>query len=312
MLHRSVMIEWRRYSGYYVEMKHIVSKAEDRLIIELCKANIDSSRILNLVAEKSIDWAYLARVSGRHNVAALIFERLLQLPLCSSLCRRLSRIGKPSIIANLHDNRIFLRELKMVAAILESRGIPCLLLKGVDLDFCGMRNVGDIDLLVKPHQMVSAIEAILTSAGYEYHEAPFTVRNQPARVCRTLTERDRERIRGQLVWNYEYHVFNPELGVLVELHSNLFRLKKDKETHVENIDSLLAGMGTFWEEKKHDAYLGCNTLCPEHTLTLMCVQNAIKRQPANNNWRLSNIVDIDAIIRRGIDDSVDLLVRQCA
>ena len=34
---------------------------------------------------------------------------------------------------------------------------------------------------------------------------------------------------------------------------------------------------------------------------LMCVHNALKRQPANNNWRLSTIVDIDVLVRTGVD-----------
>jgi len=56
----------------------------------------------------------------------------------------------------------------------------------------------------------------------------------------------------------------------------------------------------FWAGRRYSNELECAILAPEHALILMCLKNAIKHSPANGTFRLSVLVDIDRLVRKGI------------
>ena len=64
---------------------------------------------------------------------------------------------------------------------------------------------------------------------------------------------------------------------------------------------LLDNIDTFWENKKYHKDLQGNIFSAEDLLILMCLHCATKRSPANNTFIFRNILDIDNIVKGGIE-----------
>lgn len=274
---------------------------EERLILQLSGGSMDFRWIHADVSQSPFEWVRLHKTAQRQGVAALVLDRLLQIPLPASSKSFLQHAAKKEIVAVMHDNLVFKRELARILEPLHGRGIECILLKGLSLNYSQLRPMGDIDLMVPPDRLAEAIDAILVLDGYHFRrmqkEGPDFSRVYSGR----LPERERRLVPRHISWNNEFQVFNPSLGVLVELHHAPLQIRNPDKRFMEDIQGVLDHLAQFWQEKRFDVELGCHVLAPEHSLLLMCLRNSIKQPPANSSFRLSNLVDISNLVGNGID-----------
>lgn len=283
---------------------------EDRLILELCSNRADRPDGVSAatrMVERSLDWGALVRTARRHKVAALVLDRLLASggPLApGTLPVRdlgfLRAAAKREIVAVLHDNAVFSRELTGMVRRLKEAGIESLLLKGLSLNFSQLRWMGDIDLMVPGKRLADAVDALLCLAGYHYRRMHREGPDEVATYSGRLPAAERRRVRAQAGWNNEYQLVNPDIGVMVEVHHTLFQIRNPDGRFMEDVGGVLGGTGLFWSRRRFDRHLGCHVLAPEHCLLLSCVRNAIKDAPANDSFRFSNVVDIDSLVAGGI------------
>ena len=258
-------------------------RPEDQLILELCKSKRDAATISLLISDASVDWAYFLDCVSRHRVAALVLDRLVQLPLPEPHKKLLKERCKAEVATVMHERNVCVRELTRVVRTLGEAGIECILLKGPSVDLSGLRTFGDTDILVRNGDLTEAVE-LLGQRGYEY---------VGGLLNRLLRPRERRDIALQLSWNNQYQLRNERTGTLLELHTNLFERRR---AYAEHLDPLLDGIDLFWEERQYDAQLGCFILSREHSLLLACLHNAIKRSPAKQTFVLRNCVDVDSLI----------------
>lgn len=254
------------------------------------------------------DWSYITAASEAHNVSARLFARAIDLSLPEESSRKMAA-AKKAIIAAMQEHAARKSELITIVSNLSSHGIHCMLLKGLSLDRSMLRRSGDIDILVEPDRLLDAIETTLSVPGHLYAESP-SGRNGGAWTYHgILTAGIRARIRQATKWKHEFHVYNPKRDILLEFHVNIFPRAHRSAFRVENLDSLWDGIDRIWKSGRVNPELGCKTPCIEHSLLLMCLHNALKRSPANNRFRLSTLVDIDALASSTTD--WDAFLEEC-
>lgn len=258
-------------------------RPEDQLILELCKSKRDAAGISLLMRDGPLDWERFLDCASRHSVAALVLDRLVQLPLPESAKKLLTERCKAEVARVMLERKVCVRELTRVVRTLGEAGIECVLMKGPSLDFSRLRAFGDLDVLVRSDDLIRAV-GLLGRIRFEYVGH---VRNP------SLNRKERRNLRLQLSWNNQYQLYNTESRLLLELHTNLFERRR---AYTEHLDPLLDSIGLFWEERQYDAELACFTLSREHSLLLACLHNAFKRSPANQTFVLRNCVDIDTLI----------------
>ncbi len=281
---------------------------EDNLILELCGRRGTGPALAALEDGRPTDWDYISTVSEAHNVSAEVFARAIELPLSVETKNKMGG-AKAAIATAICEHAVRRSELSTILSVLSSRGIECMLLKGLSLDRSMLRRSGDIDILIKPHRLVEAINSILDIPGYIYGEPLSEWDGSAWSYYRVLTGRVRARIRRLAAWKHEFHLYNPERGTVIELHVNIFFRNRRNFDRVENLDKLLDNIDRIWKAGQRDHELGCVIPSPEHSLLLMCLHSAIKRSPTNSRFRLSTIVDINALVSSGID--WDTFISEC-
>lgn len=275
---------------------------EDRVLLELCRNEIRLHVLQALLKERSFQLPALVATARRHNLAAYALDRLIALPGGFAWADALAPVAKREVLAALSSNLVFKRELIGILEALAGAGVEGILLKGLSLDFSGLRTIGDLDILVPGQDIVRAIEAVLALPGYS-----FRLRRHPhdiggRMICSPMPRRDRARVLDQAEWSSEYQLYKTSLGVLVELHTRLLQTPPDSYSTAWRELALLQGNSDYFRRRKSfDPRLGCFVLSPEHSLLLMCLHTALKRSPGNDTFRLSNLVDIDCLVARGVD-----------
>lgn len=279
-------------------------RSEDRLILELCKESRDDDVVLTLIKQDGIDWAYFFRIIAKHEIAPLVLSRLMEHPLPAAAQELLQPAARKEIVAASATRSTMRAELARVQAALEQEGIECLLLKGLSLDFSGLRTIKDLDILVPEDRYIEAIRAV-DRIGYEFvgpYRSLHLTRAESELLLEavrrpTLELEDRSRVLRALCWNNHYQAFNRDKNLMVEIHTNLFQRRR---AYMENIDRLLDSIDCFWGDKRHDPTLNCFTLSNEHALLLMALHMAIYRSPGNNTFIFKLACDMDGLIRRGV------------
>jgi hypothetical protein len=266
--------------------------------------------VLGEIGRESVSWSSLVRTAQAHQVAPLVLDRLLGLPLPDAVRAELQEVGKYEIVSVIHVNAVLRTALSSMLQKLRARKIEVILLKGLSLDFSGLRWTGDIDLMVPEDRIVEAIDAVLSIDGYVYRRMGRVRLDESGFSCRQrLPESEQRRVRSQLAWNNEFLLHNPGNDVLVELHHRLFQVRNPDGRFMVNIDGVLQGTPLFWQHRRDDPALGCATLSAAHSLLLSCLRNAIKQPPANECFQLSNLVDIDNLAAAGMP--WPLFLRDC-
>jgi len=277
---------------------------EDRLVLELCKNDGSGSVIRDLVQLDNVDWAYFLHVIDMHEIAPLVLSRLTDFALPAGAATLLSSAAKEEIVKAAVTRSTMRSELAKVQAAFKEEGIECILLKGLSLDFTGLRTIKDLDILVREERIIEAIRT-LNKIKYDYvgHSRTSYLKREESKMLleaiqnSALNRKKRSEVVSALSWNNHYEMLNREKNLLLELHTNLFQRQR---RYIENLETLLDHIDLFWEHKRYDPKLNCFTLSNEHSLLLMSVHMAINRSPANNTFILKLAVDIDNLVGRGV------------
>ncbi len=275
-----------------------IIKDEEKLVLELCKKSPDDSLISSIISRDIFDWEYFIDSIRKHKTAPYILERLLKYPLPSQIKKLLSSKCKREITEALHNRKVIQKELSLINAVFKHVGIEFILMKGLSFSYSNVRVMGDLDILVREEDLIKAIDEL---RKFNYLYVGYIL-NQ------LLNSKERKDINLQLSWNNHLQLKNLKNGLLLELQTNLFERSR---AYLENLDTLLDNIDSFWSHKKYNESLNCFTLSNDNLLLIMCLHCAIKRSPANNTFVLRTIIDIDNLIDSGVnwDNFIETSIR---
>jgi hypothetical protein len=139
-------------------------------------------------ATESIDWMRFLRVATRHRVLGLVHDGLKEIgrEVPPDIAQELGRRAE----ALLRDSLAMAAEAIRLQRLFDDAGLPALFLKGASLAVLaygnlGLRDAKDIDLLVSPETLPSAI-ALVTRAGYERFDPPPNISDAQLRLLMPL------------------------------------------------------------------------------------------------------------------------------
>jgi hypothetical protein len=263
-------------------------RIEDALILELCKKNKNTHFIEESLRRRNIHLKYVFRITNRHLIQPFALNELLKHLPAGKVKDTVAVAAKRAILEVTIRNQLLKREFFRVKSILEDHGIEYMLLKGLSLDFSGIRIIGDLDILVREKDLLHA-DKLVTNAGFSY----------VGDILNPLIKNNEKKdINKQLDWNNQFQYYNTEKQLLLELHTNLFERSR---AHDFDLDVLLNGIDLFWNGKRWNEDLQSYVFCNEDQLILMCLHTALKRSPYANQLVLRNLLDIRALIERNID-----------
>ena len=180
-------------------------------------------------AMTELQWRKLVDLAVHERVGALLFRKLRERCELDELPDEARAALSEQYLLNAAQNRIFSSELARIAEKFENRDVSCVLLKGAALAHSlyeepALRPMNDIDLLIQPEELNSAINQ-MGSLGYEVLAASHL--EHTAWLDQAA--------------NHHVHLRNILLGVSVELHWRLIGGKDDWRSP----DS-----AWFWEQKR--------------------------------------------------------------
>jgi hypothetical protein len=281
-------------------MSGVFSTPDDRLILALCGRTATSDVIGKRLGDPGLDWPRIIETVRAHRVAPLFLSRALSQVLPHETRDAISEDGRREVAEAVHDSLVFRGELERIVPALASRGIPCILIKGLSLNPSFLRSAGDIDLLVPRERLIDAMDAILGIPGYCYSESPSWGNGRAWRRHATLSPSLGARIAAQARTIHEFHMYHPDRGVLVELHVSLFTRAGRREDRPWGAAAGEKVIRRIWEEARPGPVPGCMAPRPEHSLLITCLHAALKRSPSGHLFRLSLLVDIDTLTASGI------------
>ncbi len=291
---------------------------EDKHILKICKyvnsRGGDEEEITSSLPSISSNLNYFHKMLLKHEIAPLVYNKLIKSSLCSSVEYKIKKLGLPLILQAKLQNQQYKKELVRIKKTMDKNKVEFILLKGLSLDSSELRVSGDIDILVHQNQFLMAMGSLI-EIGYDYvglssnpHLNPSERRALASALAKQrLEENEKIYIENLLAWNNHYEMFNPKIGVVLEIHTNLFQSER---VYVEDLSPVLKQIRYFWNTKRCNESVGCYVLSPEHSLIHLCLHNAINRSPANNTYILKLLLDIDKMIEHGIlwDSFVDITV----
>jgi hypothetical protein len=254
----------------------------EQLILEICKRKSKNEYVQGLINRGQVDWRHVLELLSYHKIAPFALAKIKDFSLPPSAKNIILQKYKKEVIRATIRNTTLKVKLKEVLITLKKNNIKAVLLKGLSLDYDELRFTGDIDLLVRKDDLK---KAILTLEKINYLYVGHLLNSH-------VKKKEKKSIDLQLLWNNQYQFYNNDTGTLLELHTNLFERSR---VYVEDIEALLDNIELFWKDKQYNKKLNCYTLSRENLLMLMCLQNGIKRSPANNTFILITLLDIDNI-----------------
>lgn len=270
---------------------------EDQLIVELLKKNPDESIIDAILQRTDFNYKYFYEMLSQHLIEAEVLSVLIKYIIPEHEKNHVSQKLKNSINMMLKSNLMMKLEMQSIVNKLKSNNIETVLMKGLSLDFTGLRVCRDLDILVRQGDLIQSID-ILEDINY------INVSNE---LNQLLSKKEKEDIRLQFRWNNQYQLFNDNKNILLELHTNLF--ERDK-AYYDNIGRMLDRIDDIWNRKVFSEKLGVHVFSNEDLLLLMCMHVAIKRNLSSNTFVLRSLFDVERLIRNGIDWSNFLAVSQ--
>ncbi len=263
-------------------------RIEDILVLELCKRKKNRGIIEDILQNSKINIdSFLSRID-RHLIRPFILNELVRYAMPEQMKTRITAAAREAVLEAVLRNQMLKKEYSMIQKILEHHGIECVLLKGLSLDFSGIRTVGDLDILVREKDLLAA-DKLVPLAGYDYVGDILNL---------LIKKNERKDISRQLAWNNQFQYHNTKNALLLELHINFFERSRGYKF---DLGSLLDSINAFWDRKKWNGKLGTYVLCNEDLLLLMCLHTALKRAPYANQFVLRNLLDIAGLVEEGID-----------
>jgi hypothetical protein len=144
----------------------------EKLLIGLCRLEYSSEQIgkLKSLVTGLEDWKYLADLSNRHGVAALVYYNLEKLGFLQFIPQETVDFLLNALMMSMARNAHHLKETEMVLKLMNEAGIKTVLLKGLALEISvygnrGLRQMTDVDVLMKSEDCMRARD-ILISNGF--------------------------------------------------------------------------------------------------------------------------------------------------
>jgi len=256
------------------------SRPEVELLLSCARLELSNGqreRIGQLLADK-LDWTYLLALAERHGLRPLLF-RHLDATGPNSLPRSVQIKLWTAHEQRAQYNRTMAIELVSIMRTLEALNIPAIPYKGPVLAHCiygdiAMREFGDLDLLLRPSDIVRAKEA-LAASGYQ-PKYPLASSVETAFLASPA--------------NYHWMLLNDDRSILLELHwktSAEFQVEPSQDAH-------------WWNTLPTTRFLDQDVrrFPPSELLLILCLHGA-KHYWANLGW----LVDVAELI--GKHDSID-------
>lgn len=263
-------------------------RIEDKVVLELCKKNYNSDTIEAMVLDQKFKFDYLDTIIDKHMIRPFILNEMARLSLPGPLKEKIIAAAKGQILEITLRNRMIKKEFARLKSILDENGIECILMKGLSLDYSGLRTIGDLDILLREKDFIKA-DGLARSAGFEYVG---DILNP------LLKKNEKSDIALQLGWNNQFQYYNKKNSLLLELHTNLFERERAYDI---DLDVLLSGISLFWDNRVWREDLGAYVFSDEDQLILMCLHTAVKRSLSANMFIMRNLIDIRNLAGRRID-----------
>jgi hypothetical protein len=266
---------------------------ESAVIIEmLCRNNWCDKWMEELNPEKLIYLCEKNKVLSP--LAHFIFENKIETPFKKT---SVYPCLKESLLLYQRDQLAYKKILSQILELFSRKNIDICLLKGLSIPGTLPRDMGDLDLLIHPEDLLEAID-VMEFLGCKYTGFE---RN---RYMKKDEYRNWEKLQ---IWSNQYEFLHEESGVLVELHSNFF---ESSRVYRLNLDPFLDSIGDFWERSVYSEKLSCKVLSPEDKIWLLSLHNSFKRSAATEMFALRNILDMKNLIISGPVDW-DVLIERC-
>jgi len=263
-------------------------RIEDILILELCKKDKNRTRIEDILQKSKINIDRLISRIDKHLIRPHVLNELVRYSMPASMKSVIASAAKEAVLKTILFNQMIQKEFSRIQAVLTDHGVECVLMKGLSLDFSGLRMVGDIDILIREKDLPVA-DKLVSLVDYNY----------VGDIMNPLVRKEEKKdIALQLHWNNQFQYYNKKNALLLELHTNFFERSRVYEF---DLDELLNNINIFWNSRVWNEKLRSFVLCNEDLLSLMCLHTALKRAPYSNQFVLRNALDIADLIRQGIE-----------
>lgn len=223
---------------------------EAELLLDLVRADTESrsGEQRNARLERNIDWGALLRIARRHGVMPMLYQQLSR--TCSHhVPQAILTQLEEYYHANLRCNLILAGELFALRKLFDAQGISAIAFKGLTLAVCAyenlaLRDIGDLDLLIRPRDLAKAA-GLLLGQGY-----------QPMLRLNGAQEAAHLRSIGQLPF------VHPHAARMVELHTSIMPRPFYFPLDFERV----------WERRIPLCLCGkeVSSLAPEHLLLVLC------------------------------------------
>ena len=240
--------------------------AEHELLLGLARTCQDERTVnrLRTLLDQTVDWPHLLQLAVHHRVLPLVYQ---------SLQRAFPGLAPADVMQALQQQymNIAQRNLLLISALkeqidfLDQQGVCAIPYKGPTTALLvyrnlGLRQFGDIDILVYPKDYGPTRELLLAS-GYRLHDD----------------------------FGWECSVVDDSRGICIDLHRSLtpeiFPVRLDFASLVKRLEPLTIAAGR-----------DINVLCAEDMFLVLCVQLA-KDGWGEGPLRLSKICDIAELLR---------------
>ncbi len=262
----------RSGSGFHLdELAAAGFRPEAELLLRCARARpANENRIRALLADH-LDWAFFVRTAARHRVLALACSNL-ERTAPDRVPHAVMRELRGHTAANAVRSLSMTRELLGVLDALKAAGIESVPFKGPFLALAAhgdlsLRQFGDLDILVRPADMVRA-HRVLESRGYRDERSPHDHDLAPS-------------LRSA----YHLKLVQPDTGIHVELHwafaPDAFGFRLDDEPFWERLAVQRVGSAAI------------SIFAPEDYFLVLAVHGA-KHQWRRLDWITSTVDYLDA------------------
>jgi len=264
-------------------------RIEEKLVLELCRIQKDADNIEKFGSAPAFNWDYFFTILDKHMILPIALNELIKYNLPSRTKKILSLATKNAVVGTALLNSMIKDELLKIKSVFTLEGIDFILMKGLSLDFNGLRTIGDLDILVR-YKDLPAADMIIRNSGYYY---------VGDKINRFIKKNEKKNISLQLDWNNQYQYKNQKNMLLLELHTNLF--ERERAYELFDLNNIWDSIELIWDNRIQDKTLNCYFFSTEDQLILMCLHTAIKRSLYSNTFILRNLLDINNLIEREID-----------
>lgn len=212
---------------------------EQRVIILLSRLTFSENNETELkcLLNKKLDWYEILRNSINNKILPLIWHNLQKRNYEGFIPSNIEKIAYFYYLGTKERNTIYLNDLNVIIQHMNSKGIPCIPLKGAYLipniykDF-GIRTMNDIDCIIN-HSNVNKIRATMNELGY--------IEGEYEKDSNQIKAINREK---KIFWNMKMNNLFPFKKVsdsdYVKISEFDFCFSLDLELNYETVDNMIS------------------------------------------------------------------------